>query len=221
MRSVAPGRAAIRPQLPYRLSGLGGKVAAYTGKGASSVPSATDGQLAVAVDYLIALRGRRRGLEAAVIFEGQQPVVAMPGFYLQARSGGFALRMNASQARFQQVRELTDKTLVRGGGGQRHQREHGAGRLRAHRQLGAGLWGHVPLVVKVNAEEARVSVKVHAPDSEQHPCRSGVPLDDAEADSGRGVGLVDFLPPGWQVRPTPFGKQIVCLLPCCKGDRLA
>lgn len=148
----------------------------------------------------------------------QQPVVPVPGFYLQARTGGFALHMVASPARLQQVRELTDKTLCEAGvGGE----TSGNAVLVVSELLGNAVRAcgeHVPVVVEVDAGERGVSVKVHDPERERRPCRSDVPLDDAEADCGRGLGLVEFFAPGWTVRPAPFGKQVVCLLPYGEGD---
>lgn len=38
-------------------------------------------------------------------------------------------------------------------------------------------------------------------------------MDDADAVSGRGLLLVDFLAPGWDVTLTPTGKQVRALLP--------
>ncbi|MGC5264064.1 ATP-binding protein [Streptomyces cyaneofuscatus] len=120
--------------------------------------------------------------------------------------------MNASPAGLQQARELTGKTLCEAGvGGETS--DNAA--LVVSELVGNAVRAcghHVPVVVEVDAEEHGVSVKVHDPEPERQPCRSDVPLDDREADSGRGLGLVQFFAPGWTVRPTPFGKQVVCLL---------
>jgi hypothetical protein len=45
------------------------------------------------------------------------------------------------------------------------------------------------------------------------PVREGVRLDDPEAESGRGLPLVDLLAPGWRVTGTPVGKQMRCWIP--------
>ncbi|MGW3928679.1 ATP-binding protein [Streptomyces microflavus] len=148
----------------------------------------------------------------------QQQVVSVPGFYLQPRTGGFALHMVASSAHLQQLRELTDKTLCEAGvGGE----TSGNAALIVSELVGNAVRAcgdHVPVVIEVDAEESGVSVRVHDPESARQPCRSDVPLDDAEADSGRGLGLVQFFAPGWTVRPTPFGKQVACLLTYGEGD---
>jgi hypothetical protein len=73
----------------------------------------------------------------------------------------------------------------------------------------------VPLVVEVETDdaEAGVWVKVHDPDPVRRPRRSRVAMDDAEAVCGRGLSLIDFLAPGWDVSVTPIGKQVRACLP--------
>ncbi|WP_229758655.1 ATP-binding protein [Peterkaempfera bronchialis] len=71
---------------------------------------------------------------------------------------------------------------------------------------------HVPLVIEVDAGPSGVTVRVHDPDAKPLPRRPGTSLDDDQAESGRGLGLVDLLAPGWEVIHTPVGKQISCRL---------
>ncbi|MGW2370168.1 ATP-binding protein [Streptomyces sp. NPDC001667] len=71
----------------------------------------------------------------------------------------------------------------------------------------------VPLVVEILAEAVAVSVKVHDPDGSQLPLRGLVRLDDPEAESGRGLPLLDLLAPGWNTVLTPVGKQVHCRVP--------
>lgn len=150
--------------------------------------------------------------------EAQAQAAASAGFYLRARPAGFAVYMNASAAHLRTVRELADKTLCEAG----VDTETSANvQLVASELIGncvRACGDHVPLVVEVDAEENGVSVKVHDPEPDRLPSRRPVALDDEEAESGRGLGLVDILAPGWQVRPTPVGKQIVCSLPYDEGD---
>jgi hypothetical protein len=54
---------------------------------------------------------------------------------------------------------------------------------------------------------------VHDPDARRLPRRRAVALDDERAECGRGLALLDLLAPGWRVRRTPLGKQLVCYLP--------
>ncbi|MFI8932469.1 ATP-binding protein [Streptomyces sp. NPDC053474] len=69
---------------------------------------------------------------------------------------------------------------------------------------------HTPLVVEVYATSAAVTVNVHDPDPLALPRRQAVALDSADAESGRGLALLDALAPGWTVRRSPVGKQIRC-----------
>jgi hypothetical protein len=57
-----------------------------------------------------------------------------------------------------------------------------------------------------------VAVNVHDPAPEQLPRRQEVALDSTEAESGRGLPLLDLLAPGWTVEHSPIGKQIRCHL---------
>jgi hypothetical protein len=51
---------------------------------------------------------------------------------------------------------------------------------------------------------------VHDPAADVLPCRSTVAMDSDNAESGRGLGLLDMLAPGWDVVSSPVGKQIRC-----------
>jgi len=66
---------------------------------------------------------------------------------------------------------------------------------------------HVPLAVEVYATSYGIAVHVHDPDPRALPRRRATPLDSAEAESGRGLGLVELLAPGWHVRRSAIGKQ--------------
>ncbi len=80
----------------------------------------------------------------------------------------------------------------------------------------------VPLVAEVAAEPPQrcgasaqrgVRVRLHDPYRLALPVLSGVRLDDPEAESGRGLPLIDLLAPGWRVAGTPVGKQVRCRIP--------
>ena len=141
-----------------------------------------------------------------------QIIAAELGFYLEIRATGFAVYMSASQRHLRLVREMTSKTLTAAGI---------AAALTADVQLVAcELIGNsvrhcgdlVPLVVEIDIGPTGVSVKVHDPDSESFPRRAAMP-SAVEAESGRGLPIVDLLAPGWLATRTPVGKQVSCLLP--------
>ncbi|MFE7077226.1 ATP-binding protein [Streptomyces sp. NPDC057620] len=68
---------------------------------------------------------------------------------------------------------------------------------------------HVALIVEVCVTGCGVQVNVHDP-ADRLPCRSAVVMDSDSAESGRGLGLLDVLAPGWDVVSSPVGKQIRC-----------
>jgi anti-sigma regulatory factor (Ser/Thr protein kinase) len=71
---------------------------------------------------------------------------------------------------------------------------------------------HLPLVVEVYATFSGVAVNVHDPDPCHLPRRRGVALDDPEAESGRGLALLDLLAPAWHIQRSAIGKQVRCRL---------
>ncbi|MEU9886986.1 ATP-binding protein [Sphaerisporangium sp. NPDC051011] len=74
--------------------------------------------------------------------------------------------------------------------------------------------GHwVPVVVEIESDRRGIWVRVHDPDPYRLPRRTGIAADDDQAESGRGLWLLDALAPGWDVALTPIGKQVRCLLP--------
>lgn len=148
----------------------------------------------------------------------QAQTVARPGFYLRVSPSGFAAHMSASPAHLRLVRTLAESALCGAGvsAGTAANVQLVASELIGNSVRACGR--HVPLVVEVEAEEDGVSVKVHDPEPGLLPSRRPVALDDEEAESGRGLGLVDILAPGWHVLRTPVGKQIVCTLPYAEGD---
>ncbi|MFG2586124.1 ATP-binding protein [Streptomyces malaysiensis] len=139
--------------------------------------------------------------------ETQAQAVASSGFYLRARPSGFAVHMNASADHLRDVRGLADKTLCEAGVGPQTSADV---QLVVSELIGNAVRAcgdQVPLVVEVDTGEDGVSVKVHDPDLDRLPIRGLVALDDAEAETGRGLGLVDLLAPGWRVQPTPVSRS--------------
>ncbi|MFF7191313.1 ATP-binding protein [Streptomyces sp. NPDC008222] len=74
-----------------------------------------------------------------------------------------------------------------------------------------GPWA--PVVVQVYPHQDHVLVQVHDPEPSALPERQGQAPDSADAETGRGLWILDALAPGWTVEPTPVGKQITCALP--------
>ncbi|PZT74367.1 MULTISPECIES: ATP-binding protein [unclassified Streptomyces] len=139
------------------------------------------------------------------------PAAAL-GHYLTPTPTGFSLHMSASPRNLRAVRGLTRATLLNAGV---------APDLVDSAQLVLSeLYGnavhacgdYVPLVAEVEPAAAGVWVRLHDPDRRGLPRRRGVRPDDSTAESGRGLPLMDPLAPGWDVTPTPVGKQIRCLV---------
>ncbi|WP_248962216.1 ATP-binding protein [Sphaerisporangium perillae] len=81
--------------------------------------------------------------------------------------------------------------------------------------------GHwAPVVVEVEQDVKGIWVKVHDPNPARLPVRSGTAPDDPNAESGRGLWLLDALAPGWDVALTPIGKQVRCLLSSPEAERV-
>lgn len=142
---------------------------------------------------------------------------AAPGFYLMTYEHGFSAHINACREHLHRVRELTGKTLAQSGVGPEMAEDT---QLVTSELIGNAVRAcgdPVPLVVEVDAAEAGVYVRVHDPDAERLPHRSGVALDDPAAVSGRGLALIDLLAPGWEVAITPIGKQVTACVPYDKA----
>ncbi|MEV7465453.1 ATP-binding protein [Streptomyces kronopolitis] len=141
------------------------------------------------------------------------------GFYLVLRDAGFALYMSASQEHVREMRQLVFKTVAGAGIGEE---VAGSAQLVASELVGNAVEAcgdFAPLVVDIDAGSEGVTVKVHDPDRDRLPRRPGTELDDDQAESGRGLGLVDLLTSGWQVTRTPVGKQLSCRVDHQGGHR--
>ncbi|MFG2029055.1 ATP-binding protein [Streptomyces sp. NPDC048825] len=142
------------------------------------------------------------------------PARTIPGFYLRSRPHGFTAHICASPQNLCQVRQLTSTELLAQGV------EVGAvdsAQLVLSELVGNSVRAYgdyVPLVVEVYAtSHGVVAVNVHDPEPCTLPRRRATPLDSAEAETGRGLGLVDLLAPGWHVRRSAIGKQVRCRVP--------
>ncbi|WP_214415276.1 ATP-binding protein [Sphaerisporangium fuscum] len=142
----------------------------------------------------------------------EQLTEAALGFYLANRPGGFVVHMNVCEENLRAVREVTLKSLVAVGVDIEAAE---SARLVASELIGnavraCGNWA--PVVVEVEVDSGGIWVKVHDPNPHRLPVRSATAPDD-QAESGRGLWLLDALAPGWDVAVTPIGKQVRCLLP--------
>lgn len=134
-----------------------------------------------------------------------------PGLYLRQRPDGITAHLTASQDTVHTVRALALTVLV----------AHGvdletaeSAQLVLSELLGnaeRACGPHAPLVVEVyRSRGTDAVVAVHDPLADVCPRRTGTPADSAEAESGRGLTLLDVLAPGWTVSPSPIGKRICC-----------
>ncbi|WP_260334059.1 ATP-binding protein [Streptomyces beigongshangae] len=134
------------------------------------------------------------------------------GLYVQYRDRGFVAHITASEAAFSTVRALTASVPTAYGAGQDSADTAAwlVSELCGNAVRACG--DHVPLVVEVYVTGRSVQVNVHDPAATVLPCRSTVAaaMDSDTAESGRGLGLLDVLAPGWDVVPSPVGKQIRC-----------
>ncbi|MDO0932017.1 ATP-binding protein [Streptomyces sp. DG2A-72] len=136
-----------------------------------------------------------------------------PGLYVRHRNQGFAAHLSASADAFRLLRGLIVKVLA----------DYGAdteaaetAQLVVSELVGNSVRAcgdHVPLVVEVYVASFGIAVNVHDPDPRVLPRPRGIALHDPEAESGRGLGLLDLLAPGWHVCRSPIGKQIRCRVP--------
>ncbi|MFJ6623101.1 ATP-binding protein [Kitasatospora sp. NPDC091335] len=142
-----------------------------------------------------------------------EPEVAACGFFLVPRPDGFVLHMNASAEHISEMRSRVFKAVASAGAAEPVAE---AARLVASELVGnavrlCGPWA--PVIVLVASADEQILVQVHDPVPSAMPDRKAEPPDNAHAETGRGLWILDVLAPGWTVRPTPVGKQITCTLP--------
>lgn len=144
----------------------------------------------------------------------QRPVlpVAVPGLYLRHRDRGFIAHVTASEHALHTVRRLTASVLMSYGAG----REAAAtAQLVLSELVGNAVrvcGEHVPLVIEVYVTALGIAVTVHDPVPELLPHRGEVAMDSDQAESGRGLALLDLLAPGWETEHSLIGKQVRCHL---------
>lgn len=135
-----------------------------------------------------------------------------PGLYLRHRDRGFVAHMLAGPFRLSLVRRLTAKSLLGHGASAE---TAGTAQLVLSELVGNAIRAcgdDAPLVVEVYVGDTGTVVSVHdpAPDLLPRPAESA--MDSADAESGRGLPLLNLLCTDVTVTASPIGKQIRCLL---------
>ncbi|MGK4586175.1 ATP-binding protein [Kitasatospora sp. HPMI-4] len=136
-----------------------------------------------------------------------------PGLFLRQRLGGITAHLTADQDTVHTVRALALTVLVAHGVDLDTARD---AQLVLSELIGNAVracGAHVPLVVEVHRAEHDAVVTVHDPLFGAGPRRTGTAPDSDEAETGRGLVLLDILAPGWTVKPSPIGKLIRCRIP--------
>ena len=146
------------------------------------------------------------------------PPQASCGFYLVYQEAGFALHMSASQEHLHEMRQAVFKAVTASG---IREEVAEAARLVASELVGnavrvCGPWA--PVVVRISPRRDDVLVQVHDPRPDSRPVRGDRAPDNAEAETGRGLWILDAIAPGWTVETTPLGKQITCTVPAGTGS---
>ncbi|MFF7234266.1 ATP-binding protein [Streptomyces sioyaensis] len=122
--------------------------------------------------------------------------------------------MSASPQHLKEMRAEVFKTVTGAGGGEdiAERAQLVASELVGNAVRLCGPW--TPVIVHVAHHGQHVLVQVHDPEPAAIPDRRPQAPDNADAEGGRGLWILDALAPGWSVQPTPVGKQITCTLPC-------
>ncbi|MFJ1551159.1 ATP-binding protein [Streptomyces sp. NPDC088246] len=122
--------------------------------------------------------------------------------------------MSASAEYLKEMRAVVFKTVCGCGAGEEvaETARLVAGELVGNAVRLCGPW--TPVVVQVFHMLGRVVVQVHDPEPAEMPARGPQSPDNTDAETGRGLWILDALAPGWSVQPTPVGKQVTCTLLC-------
>ncbi|GAA2121498.1 hypothetical protein GCM10009759_71280 [Kitasatospora saccharophila] len=145
----------------------------------------------------------------------QPPILPAPrpGLYLAAQPGGITAHLTAERDTVQSVRALALTVLL----------AHGvdletaeSAQLVLSELIGNAVRAcgpHVPLVVEIHRADQDAVIAVHDPLFRAGPRRTTTAPDSDEAESGRGLVLLDVLAPGWTVTASAIGKRIRCRIP--------
>ncbi|MFE9425245.1 ATP-binding protein [Kitasatospora sp. NPDC006697] len=141
------------------------------------------------------------------------PAMIESGFYLQARRSGFSAHVSADQRNLRRLRALARRMLEDAGVGECTVEDALLVLTELVANAVRACGDFAPLVVEAELTPCGIEITCHDPDPHHRPCRPGTAPDDPEAESGRGLFLLDALAPGWSVVRTPTGKQVRCCLP--------
>jgi anti-sigma regulatory factor (Ser/Thr protein kinase) len=158
------------------------------------------------------------GTGTAPTLTAMEPILPAPrpGLYLVHRLGGVTAHLTADQDTVHTVRALTRTVLLAHGvdldtaeSAQTVLSELVGNAVRAGGP-------HVPLVVEVYRVDHDAVITVHDPLAGISPRRTGIGLDDTDAESGRGLLILDILAPDWTVTTSATGKRIRCRIPAAR-----
>ncbi|MFE4604318.1 ATP-binding protein [Kitasatospora indigofera] len=145
----------------------------------------------------------------------QAPILPAPrlGLYLANRLGGITAHLTADRDTVQTVRALAVTVLL----------AHGvdletaeSAQLVLSELIGNAVRAcgeYVPLVVEIHRAEQDAVIAVHDPLFGAGPRRTDTAPDSDDAESGRGLLLLDVLAPDWTVTASAIGKRIRCRIP--------
>jgi len=136
-----------------------------------------------------------------------------PGWYVRPRLGGITAHLTAGADTVHEMRRLALTVLLAYGVDLETARD---AQLVLSELIGNAVragGAHVPLVVEVYTSSKDAVVSVHDPLAGVSPRRQAVAPGDPEAETGRGLVLLDVLAPGWTVTSSPVGKRIRCRIP--------
>jgi anti-sigma regulatory factor (Ser/Thr protein kinase) len=155
----------------------------------------------------------REALRRAQRVRSERPQfpASTPDLFLRHRVRGFVAQMTATADTLSTVRQLT-VTVPVAYGADREVAE--AAELVVSELVGNAVRAcddRSPLVVvEVTVTDTGIAVDVHDPLGDLLPIRREKAMHSDDAESGRGLHLLDVLAPGWTVEPSPIGKRISC-----------
>ncbi|MDX3232528.1 ATP-binding protein [Streptomyces sp. ME19-01-6] len=153
----------------------------------------------------------REALRRARLDRQERPQLPpVRGLFPRHRARGFVAQMAASDDALSAVRKLTATVPVQYGADSAtaEAAELVVSELISNAVKACG--DGTLLFVEVHVTDASITVAVHDSRGDLPLDRSEAAMDSAEAESGRGLYLLDVLAPGWTVAPSPIGKQVRC-----------
>jgi anti-sigma regulatory factor (Ser/Thr protein kinase) len=155
-------------------------------------------------------------LRAAAVDDRPSLPAPVSDLVVRERERGFRADLTASREAVSGVRALTREVPTAYGTDQRlaQSAELVVSELMSNAVRANTASAAVSLVVEVYAALSGIEVIVHDTVPGQ-PHRGEAALDSAEAESGRGLGILDALTDGWTVEPSTepsFEKMIRCLV---------